>query len=77
MAECLSCVPGTFPAYLLWRDVGDKAAERIYRACMESKPGRASLRPIMDPYNEQGSSRYVALAQPRRIFGRQTRASAR
>lgn len=37
MAECLSCPGHTCPGYLLWRDVGDKAAERIYRACMESE----------------------------------------
>jgi len=59
MAECLACTGGTFPAYLLWRDVGDKAAERIYRACVESEDGAETLRPIMDPYNEAGSTRHV------------------
>jgi type III restriction enzyme len=60
MEECLTCQGGTFPAYLLWRDVGDKAAERIYRACVEQEGSGATLRPILDPYNETGSTRHVS-----------------
>ncbi len=71
MAECLTCVGGTFPAYLLWRDIGDKAAERIYRACVESAAGAGTLRPILDPYTETGSSRYVSFATTKQNF-RQT-----
>ena len=68
MAECLSCTGGTFPAYLLWRDVGDKAAERIYRACVESEDGAGTLRPIMDPYNEVGSTRHVGFTTTKANF---------
>lgn len=68
MEECLSCIGNTFPAYLLWRDVGDKAAERIYRACIESEEGAGMLRPIMDPYNETGSSRNVAFTTTKANF---------
>ena len=68
MGECLTCVGGTFPAYLLWRDVGDKAAERIYRACVESETGHDALLPIMDPYNETGSSRYVGFGTTKANF---------
>jgi type III restriction enzyme len=59
MDECLSCVGGTFPAYLLWREVAEHAAQRIYRACVETESGAAMPHPILDPYNEQGSSKYV------------------
>lgn len=55
----LRCVGGTFPAYLLWRSIGDRAAERIYRACVESAAGAGTLRAILDPYNDTGSSRHV------------------
>lgn len=68
MEECLTCIGGTFPAYLLWRDVGDKAAERIYRACVEHEEGAGTLRPIMDPYNETGSSRHVAFTTTKTNF---------
>ena len=67
-AECLTCTGGTFPAYLLWRDVGDMAAEKIYRACVETKPGGASLVPILDPYNPEGSSRHVKFATTKTNF---------
>ena len=58
MAECLS-TPGTFPGYLLWRGPADLAVERIYRACVEGAGGAGELRPILDPYNDTGSSRHV------------------
>jgi type III restriction enzyme len=58
MAEYLS-TPGTFPGYLLWRGPADQAVERIYRACVEGAGGTGELRPILDPYNDTGSSRHV------------------
>jgi type III restriction enzyme len=58
MADYLS-TPGTYPGYLLWPDPGNQAAERIYRACVKGAGGKGELRPILDPYNEVGSSRYV------------------
>lgn len=68
MAECLSCIGGTFPAYLLWRDIGDQAAERIYRACVESAAGAGRLRAMLDPYNEAGSTRHVGFATTKTNF---------
>jgi type III restriction enzyme len=60
MDECLTCIGDTFPAYLLWPGVGSQAAERIYRACVQAEGTATTLRPIMDPYNETGSSRHVS-----------------
>jgi type III restriction enzyme len=68
MQECLSCIGGTFPAYLLWRDIGDQASERIYRACVESAAGAGELRAMLDPYNEAGSSRHVSFATTKTNF---------
>jgi type III restriction enzyme len=68
LAECLRCVGGTFPAYLLWRAIGDVAAEKIYRACVESASGANTLRPIMDPYNETGSTRFVSFTTTKTNF---------
>jgi type III restriction enzyme len=59
MAECLSRTGGTSNAYLLWHAVGNRAAEKIYLACVESAAGAGTLRPILDPYNESGSTKYV------------------
>ena len=65
---CLFCTGGTFPAYLLWRAVGDRAAERIYRACAESAAGAGTLRPIMDPYTASGSTRFVSFTTTKQNF---------
>jgi type III restriction enzyme len=59
MNECLDCRGDTVPGYLLWRPLGDKAAERIHRACAEAAAGAGTLRPIMDPYTATGSTRFV------------------
>ena len=58
MAECLS-TPGTYPGDPLWRGPADLAVERIHRACVDGCRGVEELRPILDPYNETGSSRLV------------------
>nr|WP_294512003.1 DEAD/DEAH box helicase family protein [uncultured Rhodopila sp.] len=60
MAECLTLEGGTNRAYLLWPGVAEQAGEKIYRACVQAEPAETMLRPILDPYNETGSSRYVA-----------------
>ena len=59
MAEYLKPTGDTFKEYVLWRAIGDRAAEKIYRACVESAAGAGTLRPILDPYNETGSTKYV------------------
>jgi type III restriction enzyme len=68
MAEYLNPIGGTFNAYLLWRDIGDRAAEKIYRACVESAAGAGTLRPILDPYNETGSTKYLNFATTKTNF---------
>lgn len=59
LAECLVCKGGTFPQLLLWRHFADHAADLIYRACVEDSAGPERLRPILDPYNREGSTRHV------------------
>jgi type III restriction enzyme len=68
MAECLTTTGDTFNAYLLWRSIGDRAAEKIYRGCVESAVGAGTLRPILDPYNETGSTKYVGFSTTKTNF---------
>ena len=58
MRECLICRDGTFPQYLLWRAVAEKAAERIYRACV-SEDGEGRMLPMPDLFNPNGSTNKV------------------
>jgi type III restriction enzyme len=57
--ECLVCKGDTFPQLFLWRHFADMAADRIYRACVEQNAGPERLRPILDAYNREGSTRHV------------------
>jgi type III restriction enzyme len=59
MDECLHVAPGAHAAYLMWDAIGDLAAEAIYRACLEPDAGETTLRAMLDPYNDTGSSRHV------------------
>lgn len=55
----LICKGGTMPQYLLWTPLAEKAAEKLYLACAPTNAGEEQLRPIVDPYNPEGSSRHV------------------
>ncbi|MDX1423810.1 MAG: DEAD/DEAH box helicase family protein [Kiloniellales bacterium] len=58
--ECLECKGDTFAQMFLWRDLADEAAVRIYNACVpEESQAEEKLRPIVDPYNPEGSSARV------------------
>lgn len=59
--ECLTCYGQNREALrrvFLWRPMAQKAAERIARACAPSS-SREFVRAIPNPYNEEGSTRFV------------------
>jgi type III restriction enzyme len=68
MDECLHVAPGAHAAYLMWDTIADLAAGPIYRACVESESGETSLRPMLDPYNETGSSKHVGFSTTKDNF---------
>ncbi|HLE81344.1 MAG TPA: hypothetical protein VJA25_08635 [Dehalococcoidia bacterium] len=49
----------TFPQLLLLHERADDAADRIYRAIIQSSQGSKALKPILRPYDTLGSTRYV------------------
>jgi type III restriction enzyme len=55
----LVCKGGTFPAQLLYQEIADMAGERIFLACQRSIEGEKRIKAIPDPYNPEGSSRFV------------------
>ncbi|HXJ91391.1 MAG TPA: DEAD/DEAH box helicase family protein [Terriglobia bacterium] len=59
LAECVICQDNTFPQLLLWTEVAHDAADRIYRAIVAGARGQKTLKPVLEPYDPQGSSRYV------------------
>lgn len=62
--ECLTCYGQNREAMkrlFLWRPLAQKAAERIARACAPSS-AEEFVRAIPNPYNEEGSTRFVDFA---------------
>jgi type III restriction enzyme len=55
----LSCVGGTSPAQLCYRELADMAAERIKAAITETLAGDRPVKAILDAYNPTGSTRFV------------------
>ncbi|MDE2201082.1 MAG: restriction endonuclease, partial [Rhodospirillales bacterium] len=59
MDSCLECSGGTFPAQLMYQEMADQAAERIFLACQAGLVGERRIKAILDPYNPTGSSTHV------------------
>ena len=55
----LKCTGGTSPAQLCYRELADKATERIKAAITEMLSGERPVKAILDAYNPTGSTSYV------------------
>lgn len=56
---CLVCKGGTYPAQLLFQELGDMACERITAAITRSLEGEKPIKAVFDPYNPTGSTIHV------------------
>jgi type III restriction enzyme len=70
--QCLTLKDNTFPQLLLLHENGNDAVDRIYKAIITADDGKATLKPILRPYDTVGSSRYFDFDTTRPVF--QTRA---
>lgn len=68
LAECVTCKDNTFPQLLLLIDFAHDAADRIYKAIVESAAGTPALRPILRPYDLIGSTRYVDFDTTKAVY---------
>jgi len=57
--ECVTCKDNTFVQMLLFIEHAHDATDRIYKAIVKSTEGDKTLKPILQPYNTIGSTRYV------------------
>jgi type III restriction enzyme len=55
----LKCSGGTYPAQLIYKEIGDMAAERIKSAITLSLVGENPVKAILDAYNPTGSTSFV------------------
>ena len=69
----LRCSGNTYPAQLLYRDVANRAVERIYAAIARNAErrdgagGEPVVKAIPDPYNQTGSTRRVNFTTSKRL----------
>jgi type III restriction enzyme len=55
----LICKGGTYPAQILYRNLADKACERITAAIIADTVGKSPIKVLLDPYNPEGSTIHV------------------
>jgi type III restriction enzyme len=56
---CLRCTGDTYPAQVLYQELADMACERITAAITSASVGDRPIKALFDPYNPEGSTRYV------------------
>jgi type III restriction enzyme len=66
--ECVTCKDNTFPQLLLLIEFAHDAADRIYKAIVESAAGTPALKPILRPYDVIGSTRYVDFDTTKAVY---------
>ena len=57
--DCLVCKGGTYPAQLMYQELGDMACERITAAITRAEIGSRPVKAVLDPYNPVGSTVHV------------------
>ena len=66
--ECVTCNDNTFPQLLLLMEFAHNAAEKIYRSIVKSTDGQKSLKPVLKPYDTEGSTKYVDFDTIRPVY---------
>lgn len=60
ISECLICKGGTYPAQLLYREIGNRACEKITAAITRTMASEARpIKAILAPYNPAGTTAHV------------------
>ena len=64
----LVCRGGTYPAQLLYKQLGEEAGERITRAIVRKNIGSRPATVVLDPYNPHGSTADVHFATSKETY---------
>jgi type III restriction enzyme len=64
----LECHDDTFPQMALFVERATTAAEKIYLSIVAATPGVKSLKPILYPYDTEGSTRYADFDTTRPVY---------
>ena len=64
----LKCKGGTYPAQLLYKQLGDQACERISYGIVNQNIGSRPATVVLDPYNAVGSTAHVHFATSKETY---------
>ncbi|HEX4136333.1 MAG TPA: DEAD/DEAH box helicase family protein [Bryobacteraceae bacterium] len=73
--ECVACQDDMFPQILLWAQYGAEAGEKIYRSIAAGLQGEKRIKPILFPYDVEGTTRYVDFDTARPTYATDARFS--
>ena len=68
IGQCVVLKDNTFPQLLLWSSNRRDAADRIYKAVVQTTAGEKQLLPIAKPYDTLGSTRFVQFDTRRPVY---------
>jgi type III restriction enzyme len=68
MEGYLHCKDNAFSQMLLISEFSQKAAERIYHGIVRAEKGKKRLKPLLHPYDPEGSTRHVDFDTIRSVF---------
>jgi type III restriction enzyme len=68
LSECVKCKDNTFLQMLLLLESAHTGADKIYRSIVAGTQGQKTLKPILQPYNTIGSTRYVDFDTTRPVY---------
>lgn len=66
--QCVVCKDKCFPQLLLLVEYAHDAADKMYAAIVQADPGERRLKPILQPYDTIGSTRYVDFDTTRPVY---------
>jgi type III restriction enzyme len=66
--ECVRCKDNCFPQMLLFIEPAHDAADKIYRSIAASSTGEKLLKPLLQPYECEGSTRHVDFNTARPVY---------
>ena len=68
LGNCVLCKDNTFLQMLLLLESAHTGADKIYRSIVAGTQGQKTLKPILQPYNTIGSTRYVDFDTTRPVY---------
>jgi hypothetical protein len=57
--QCVICQDDMFPQILLWTQFCSEAGEKIYRSVVAATQGDKTIKPLLFPYDQEGTTRHV------------------